>query len=181
MNESLLRKIDFCLASWVLASGLAACESRNLQAQESADSAVASGARVDPFAIHESARRRDIQRQLDLISDMKWFAGLPTNRAKLVYYAPSLESIYGGFPARHRRHRALTMFEPWPYVPGDIWGYSYVNPVPQPIGQHQVQTGPGRWESYPVYAQPLLPSPLPSQPRVPEEVPRGPSTGAREF
>ena len=50
------------------------------------------------------------------------------------------------------------VFEPWPYVPGDIWGYRYVNPVRQPIGQRQVQTSPTRWESFPIYEEDLLPA-----------------------
>lgn len=180
MNEALLKRIGLWLVSWVLASGLVAGESRNLFADEPADSGVVTD-RVDSFAIHEAARRRDIQRQLDLISEMKWFAGLPTNRPKLVYHAPSLESIYGGFVGGYRGYGSLMTFEPWPYVPGDIWGYSYVNPVPQPIGQRQVQTGPGRWESYPVYVQPPRPYPRPGQPGAPEEVPPGRSAGPREF
>ena len=40
-------------------------------------------------------------------------------------------------------------------MPGDIWGYTYYSPMRQPIGQHQVQTGPNRWESHPVYDPPL--------------------------
>ena len=50
----------------------------------------------------------------------------------------------------------LSVFEPWPYVAGDIWGYrAYYQPARQPIGQVQTQTGPNRWESHPIYNPPL--------------------------
>jgi hypothetical protein len=50
-----------------------------------------------------------------------------------------------------------TVFEPWPYVPGDIYGYRFPPVVRQSIGQRQIQTGPNRWESHPVYADELAP------------------------
>jgi hypothetical protein len=67
---------------------------------------------------------------------------------------------YGRFGSRGWvRERAWfgsqTVFEPWPYVPGDIWGYTYYSPMRQPIGQQQIQTGENRWESHPVYDPPL--------------------------
>lgn len=37
-------------------------------------------------------------------------------------------------------------------VPADPIGAFYSNPVRQPIGQRQVQTGENRWESYPIYS-----------------------------
>ena len=52
----------------------------------------------------------------------------------------------------------LTVFEPWPYVPGDIYGYYFPPLVRQPIGQRQIQTGPNRWESHPVYPEDVEPA-----------------------
>ena len=49
----------------------------------------------------------------------------------------------------------LGVFEPWPYVPGDIYGYYFPPYVRQSIGQRQIQTGPNRWESHPVYPEDL--------------------------
>jgi hypothetical protein len=51
----------------------------------------------------------------------------------------------------------ISVFEPWPYVPGDIYGYSFPPYVRQSIGQRQFQTGPKRWESHPVYAEEATP------------------------
>ena len=51
--------------------------------------------------------------------------------------------------------RPLTVFEPWPYVPGDIWGDLYIPGLRQPFAQVQTQAGPKRWESHPVYSPPL--------------------------
>ena len=43
-------------------------------------------------------------------------------------------------------------FEPWPRVPGDIWGYPQNQKTPQPIGHESVKTGPNRWLYRPLYA-----------------------------
>lgn len=57
---------------------------------------------------------------------------------------------------------ALSVFQPWPYVPANIYGYpAYYQPARQPIGQQQLQTGPNRWESHPVYDPPLTNYPPP--------------------
>ena len=63
----------------------------------------------------------------------------------------------------------LSVFEPWPYIPGDIYGYYFPSYVRQSIGQRQIQTGPNRWESHPVYADELAPS-KPIEPAVAPEV-----------
>jgi len=56
----------------------------------------------------------------------------------------------------------LSVFEPWPYVPGNIYGYPYVpQPAKQPIGRYEAETSPAHWESQPVYAPPLAPRPPP--------------------
>jgi hypothetical protein len=71
-------------------------------------------------------------------------------------------------------------------VPGDIWGYQHIPPSRQSIGQVQMQTGPNRWESRPVYATP------PREPPPPVIVPEAgfegppaefipPGRGPREF
>jgi hypothetical protein len=51
----------------------------------------------------------------------------------------------------------VSVFEPWPYIPGDIYGYSFPPFVRQSIGQRQIQTGPNRWESHPVYPDEVTP------------------------
>ncbi len=43
-------------------------------------------------------------------------------------------------------------FEPWPRVPGDVWGYPVQRPIEQPIGHESLQTGPNRWLYRPLYA-----------------------------
>lgn len=54
----------------------------------------------------------------------------------------------------------LTVFEPWPYVPGDIWGDLYLPRLRQPVAQAQTQTGLNRWESHPVYDPSLATRPV---------------------
>lgn len=65
------------------------------------------------------------------------------------YGAGPLWNGYGGYGP-------LSVFQPWPYMPGWIYGYpAYYLPARQPIGQQQSQTGPNRWESHPIYDPPL--------------------------
>lgn len=124
----------------------------------------------DAYRLGEERRRTDIAQQLYLNDQLKYWAGLPTSRGETIYYGNAVPMMppanldytyaYGGWGRRGLvRERAWfgprTVFEPWPYVPGDIYGYQYYSPMRQPVGQHQEQTGPNRWESHPVYDPPL--------------------------
>jgi hypothetical protein len=137
----------------------------------------------DAFQLGEERRRANIAYQLYLNDQLKYWSGIPTSRSETIYYsagapgtfaagfygnaAPVMPSAnldytyaYGRWGTQGRlRGRnwfgPQTVFEPWPYVPGDIWGYTYYSPMRQPVGQQQVQTGPNRWESHPVYDPPL--------------------------
>jgi hypothetical protein len=166
----------------------------------------------DAFQLGEERRRADIGYQLYLSDQLKYWAGIPTSRGETIYYGAGAGNFASGFygnavplvpPANleftyaygrfgPRGWRAAgrgwsgpqTVFEPWPYVPGDIYGYMYYSPMRQPVGQQQIQTGENRWESHPVY-DPPLPNfrPLPpvdsplldgtpyATPTVPAEVP----------
>ena len=63
-------------------------------------------------------------------------------------------------------------FEPWPFVPGDIWGYPSPAPVEQPVGYRSEQVAKDRWIYRPVHAGELV------QPR-PRIVPRPAETAGR--
>jgi hypothetical protein len=78
------------------------------------------------YRINEARRQDQIARQLDLNFRMQSSAGLGP--------------------------RFANPFEPWPRVPGDIWGYPLARPVAQPIGHESVQTSPNRWIYRPLYA-----------------------------
>jgi hypothetical protein len=78
------------------------------------------------YQINEVQRRDQIARQLDLNRRMIWSSG----------YVPQLPTI----------------FEPWPRVPGDIWGYPQNRPVEQPSGHESRQVGPNRWIYRPIYS-----------------------------
>jgi hypothetical protein len=82
------------------------------------------------------------------------YAGPLLTRANLDYtYAYGAGPLWGGYGSGGY---PLSVFQPWPYLPGDIYGYgAYYAPARQPIGQQQLQTGPNRWESHPVYDPPL--------------------------
>jgi hypothetical protein len=136
---------------------------------------------LDAYRLAEERRRGAIADQLYFNDEMRAWAGLPTSRGETVYYG-----LYGprygyAYPPASLAYRyaygvprygfgPLSVFEPWPIVPGDIYGYPAYTPVRQPIGQHQEQTGPNRWESHPVYDPPLTPyRPLPPVVDVPNE------------
>ena len=105
---------------------------------------------VDDYRLAEEKRQADVAQQLSLNDQMRFWNGYPTSRGETIYYgylSPGAAVAYG--------------FWPWPYVPGDIWANNvwgsgaYYQPARQPIGQRQMQTGPNRWESHPVYDPPL--------------------------
>jgi hypothetical protein len=110
-------------------------------------------------AAAESRRQSLIAEQLALTEIGRWRSYASGAGGVVFYRAPlSLEAAYGIAP----RYPAGGVFEPWPYVPGDIWGYPYVSRVRQPIGQRQMQTGPNRWESFPIYEEDLAVEPPPA-------------------
>jgi hypothetical protein len=131
----------------------------------------------------ELERRAAVRRQVQLNDALRWRAGLPPSNGVFYYPLPGdFESIYAFGPSRSF---GRSVFTPWPYVPGDIWGYQHIPPSRQSIGQVETQTGPNTWESRPVYAtapeEPAtVPAPeiaAPEEPAVEALPPRGP----REF
>lgn len=145
-------------------------------------------ASADATRYFDARNRRDIARQLDLIDQMKWYSALPAAGLGAAYYRdpPSLDYVYGTSQwSAYGPYGGAAwsiypdVFEPWPYVPGDIFGYRWYNPAPQPVGRVELQTGPNRWESHPVYAPSENPPPS-TLPRPPvEKSPAAP--GPREF
>ncbi len=89
-------------------------------------------------------------------------------------YDPALESYqYGEFQRVQTINRMLLRIEQIratrPGYPSFLWGYPDFYYAPQSIGQRQVQTGPNRWESFPLYQEPI---PFPPPPGI---------SGPREF
>jgi hypothetical protein len=95
----------------------------------------------ESYRLNEARRQDLIARQLDLNFRMTRAAG----------YGPRYPSA----------------FEPWPRVPGDIWGYPLPRPIEQPVGHQSVQTGPNRWIYRPLYAADLAPVAADTQPSDP--------------
>jgi hypothetical protein len=133
----------------------------------------------------ELARRSAWQQQLLLDDQLRYRLGVPLGR--IPHFEQALETAPLGsgwalLPPDDRESRYAygqaaagtrppgpsrrSVFEPWPFLPGDIYGLPVVPiPVAHPIGQHEVQTAPRRWESRPYYAAPaeLAASPTPDQ------------------
>lgn len=136
---------------------------------------------LDAFRLGEEQRQANVSQQLFFNDQMRFWNGYPTSGVNAIYYgylSPGAMLAYGyGAPVMTRANLdfvygygvnpawsgwgqgatgPLSVFSPWPYVPGDIWGYrAYYQPARQPIGQVQTQTGPNRWESHPIYSPPL--------------------------
>ncbi len=80
---------------------------------------------TEMYGLNEERRLDLIARQLAINYQMRWYAGL---------------TVPCPFP-----------FEPWPRVPGDIYGYQLYQPSPQPIGHESGQVAPNRWIYRPIY------------------------------
>lgn len=101
--------------------------------------------------------------------------GMPPTRRKYTPVDAAFDSYYAGDAQRlaeidrqlglNNRMRLTGwygsylpgVFEPWPMIPGGIWGYPILNPIRQSVGQRSYQAGPDRWISEPVYADQLAP------------------------
>jgi hypothetical protein len=140
---------------------------------------------LDAYRLGEERRRSDLGQQLDVNEQMRAWSGLPGLYGETMWYREPVSayrrrtldalygngSTYGGYPVPIAP--PVGVFAPWPYVPGDIWGYSYYTPWRQPVGRWEGQTGPNRWESHPIYDPPLDPplAPTPSaQPVAPRSI-----------
>ena len=151
--------------SVIIAAGSIAAGSAALAQQPRPYDGIQAG--LDAFRLAEEQRQARVAQQLAQTDQFKFWAGLPTSRGETIYYGYSYPPAYAvnafwranrdfAYAYGHHRHaRPLTVFEPWPYVPGDIYGYDDYRPIRQPVGQWQGQTGPNRWESHPVYDPPL--------------------------
>ena len=169
----------------------------------------------DAYERAERERRKAIDRQLQLNEEMVWYSTQPGYDR----YPPSLATIYGygrglrgrraarravgpsyghghyGYPSyaypsyAYPQHAQWGVFEPWPFVPGDVYGYPYLDRVEQPLGHKVIRTGPNSYIYRPVYESDLKKeSPTPAPPQiepaeaVPEPIPTPPlEEGPREF
>jgi len=166
----------------------------------------------DAYERVDRKRRQAIDRQVQLNDEMVWYSGHPGYDR----VPPGLDTIYAyghtqggrpvgrrtvrlgffgsfGYPRHlsHPRHGApwvasWGVFEPWPFVPGDIYGYPYLDRVEQPLGHKVIATGPNSYIARPVHASDLEdkgpPPPAADQPAAPEPIPAPPPrSGPREF
>jgi hypothetical protein len=144
----------------------------------------------DAYLRGEAARRDAIGRQLQTGADIAWYYGQPPGFPNL----PGIEAAYAGprwhappifGPLRAYRlyNQGYPIFEPWPFVPGDIYGSPYFGRVPQPLGHEVVRTGPDGYVYRPIYGPeleqgevpPVEPPPARAEPipaPLPEAAPR---------
>lgn len=163
----MIRVISFVIFAAVTLAGLAV-------AQEVPRRYDGIQAGVDAYQLAEERRQANLRAQIGANDAARAAAGLPTTRGETIYYyggyspygvvpwdaAYAYGSSYGYsttglFGRRVVSYSTGPVFTPWPYVPGDIYGYRNYQPVRQPIGQRQVQIDENTWESHPVYDPPV--------------------------
>lgn len=119
--------------------------------------AYAAAAANDAYRNAEANRRLMLTQQLGLNESFRSY-GLP-------WSAPYGETYYYGAYLRPPMPRWTSPYDPYlPYPAGYGGLIGYAGPpapvIRQPIGQRQTQTGPNRWESYPIYGdEPVTPEP----------------------
>lgn len=163
-------------------------------------------ASADSYSYAETRRRHDIRRQIEWNDESRVRLGIPPHFDNTVGYVGlpvgppagfetpfgygygvgrSYEFGYGGYSTSRlgRFGRLARKFVGYPPRPTTDRSYlalfPYYSPTPQPIGQRQVQTGPNRWESHPVYA-PDGRTPAPLGAAAPRAEPAAPRP-TREF
>jgi hypothetical protein len=152
------------------------------------------------YALHEAARQQNIGTQIAWQDHVRWLAGLPKRQGGPAF--PSLDYVYSGAWRGPSDWPTPYIFEPWPFVPGDLLGLPYAPSVPQPSGHQIVPTGPNGYIYRPLYGSPAvsprvetslpaveraLPPAQPGGNLGPEELPPPPAartgrpSGLREF
>jgi len=145
----------------------------------------------ESYWFFESQRQANTQRQIGWIDTMRWLSGLPSRYTGL-RNSPSLAAIYSG--ATEGLVPGGYVFEPWPYVPGDIYGFQWDGLGSQPIGNQVTFGGPNRYSFRPLYpadappgtppgamvtppvaSLPFAPDPAASAAREPRVVPQPPA------
>jgi hypothetical protein len=141
----------------------------------------------------EVQRRAAAGAQVELNQIMRSRVPWPSPYGDTIYYAPPAYNGGGYTPYGYSQ----TMHRPYGYHPSvylgttaafgigtynaypSLFAYSYVSPpIRQPIGQRQVQTGPRRWESYPIYGDEPEFAPAASAPAAPPVATRSVETPA---
>jgi hypothetical protein len=150
MVARFIRLSSVTLAIALPGSRWATCSAQDTQ--EPVRPYTAFDAAADSYARNEALRQRDLHRQIGVIQYLRWWNGVPMTLPLSRPFPPDRASFYAYGGLTRTWHTGV--FELWPYLPGDIWGYSYDDAVVQSVGRREVQAGPGRWESQPIYAPP---------------------------
>ncbi len=112
------------------------------------------------YDYYEARRREAIGLQLGTQEWLRARSGLPS-RLYPGARPYSLESIYAGLATPWG---TTDVFEPWPLVPGDIYGRQFDFGTPTPLGHVTTYTSPNSYTYEPYYAAPLQPKPLVTAP-----------------
>ncbi len=135
---------------------------------------VAAGAQA--YALAEAGRQAALAAQFDAIHVARWLGGLPPLGAAGTPWAASprlsgawlpsagtasLEYLYAhpdGAGPRTASPWPRSVFEPWPIVPGDLYGWPYDGWIAQPLGHRIVCHSANAYTDEPVF-EPVYESP----------------------
>lgn len=98
----------------------------------------------------EARRQAAFANQKYILNHVAWMNGLPSPFVG-PEGQPSLDYVYSGM-GRSGPIGGGLVFEPWPYVPGDIWGYPFYDTIESPVGHRITWRGPNAYTYEPVYA-----------------------------
>jgi hypothetical protein len=140
---------------------------------------------IDAWRVGEARRLDAIDRQIGWNQLFRWQAATQTSSS--IVYNPYI----GEYDYAFGLNAASGPWAPSAFDFRPIWGYGYYESIRQPIGQRQIQTGPNRWESHPIYADDVRPAvvgsivepaivPAPAEPVAPVP-PASPTRRGREF
>ncbi len=114
----------------------------------------------DAYLYAEPARRWAVDRQLGLLDSVRWYNTWARPEGPLL---PDIYAYGSAAEARAAYCRGdAPVFEPWPRVPGDIYGYPYYPYVKQSTGYERIWTSHNGYVYRPIYDD--TPAALPTEP-----------------
>jgi hypothetical protein len=126
--------------------------------------ALAAAPALADYPFYEADRRAQISMQIGLNDHLRWLSGLRGGLGDS--WGPSLDDAYSGLGWTGRIDAWNDVFEPWPLIPGDIYGGTFDRPARQPAGHVITPDGRGGYTYEPLYASPYRALPTRPAPEV---------------
>ncbi len=108
----------FSLEGWTRVSGQEGPTKVTAQSYTGRDASAAA------YRRSEWKRRVEVARHVGTIEYVRWLSGRRVYASSAIPY-PANRAAFYGYGGRFGRSPVTRVFEPWPYLPGDIWGFTY--------------------------------------------------------